>query len=836
MKISFLPIKYVVFFILLSYSISAQNKISLNEGWEFRKSGTNDEWLNAKVPGSIYNDLFLHELIPHPFDSCNHQELEWIENTSWEYRLTFTKDKIVGNRKYDLAELIFMGLDTHAELFLNNNHLLRANNMHRKWHTDVTQLLTEEENSLRIIFHPAKDYIQKQKNNLEFTLPGGEWAYIRKAAFQFGWDWTPRLVGCGIWQPVYLQLSTGILLKQGYISTQTIDSKQAKMHADFTIESQEVKNVTLKVINNSTGNQKVSRKVQLKEGQNNLGCDFMINQPELWYPNNLGEQNLYYFSMVLETPDGHQQQINQKVGIRSIELINEEDEYGTSFYFKVNGDDVFIKGANIIPPHSFIPNLDSAWIQLAIDAHCSHMNMLRVWGGGIYPPDAFYEACDSLGIMVWQDFMFACSMYPWNQDFIKNIRLEATEQVQRLRRFTSLVLWCGNNETDEGWHNWGWQHQVKNFPGGIEKIWGGYQKVFHDELKKVVKTHDPQRPYWSSSPQYGWGREKSMSHGDAHYWGVWWGKEPFEIFEQKVPRFMSEYGFQSFPSMHTIKSFASTKNLPDSSELYCHQKHPEGFKIIDLYMQREGFAPENIQEKIYLSQITQAIGYQKAIHAHRLATPKCMGTLYWQFNDSWPAISWSGIDFYGRWKAVQYQVKRSYKPILVVPSIHKEKIEVNLMTDLPHKVNGILKVMLLTPQGEKIEEWEKDTFLNARYPVKIFDMFFTNYNPDTKGLIVYAQFETNQKIKYSGLAVNQKWGKIALQHPNIHWDIKKLNDEKYIEFSTQHPAFFVQIDNTKGDLKLSDNFFHLMPGETHKVKLIKGDLKNINIQSLVNYQ
>jgi beta-mannosidase len=333
--------------------------------------------------------------------------------------------------------------------------------------------------------------------------------------------------------------------------------------------------------------------------------------------------------------------------------------------------------------------------------------MLRVWGGGVYPEDSFYNECDKNGILVWQDFMFACAMYPGDASFLDSVKNEVIDNVTRLQNHPSIALWCGNNENNEGWQNWGWQKQFQYTEQDSTQIWNDYEKLFHDLIPKTLDSllSPKENRYWPSSPSIGWGKTESLTQGDSHYWGVWWGKEPFEIYEKKVGRFMSEYGFQGMPNLETFKSFATNEELNfDSEAVKNHQKHPTGYQTIAEYLELDYVVPTTFEDYIYVSQLLQADGMKTAIEAHRRAKPYCMGTLFWQLNDCWPVTSWSAVDYFGRWKALQYQVKRSFENLLISITEDINNYQIYVINDDLKSYDGDFNIRLLDFNGHKL--WE----------------------------------------------------------------------------------------------------------------------------------
>jgi beta-mannosidase len=484
--------------------------------------------------------------------------------------------------------------------------------------------------------------------------PHGTRVFTRKAAYHYGWDWGPRYVTSGIWRPVVLHAWTGATLRDAHLVPQVLTDSVATLRATASIEADTSLEATLLV--RSPANEFPARSVtqRLQPGANDVALELAIPAPQFWWPNGMGRPRLYDAVVELQLGGVTVDTLHRRIGLRVIELVTEPDSIGTSFYLKVNGVPVFMKGANIIPLDHFAPRVDSArYRRLFADVTAANMNMLRVWGGGIYESDLFYDLADEYGILVWQDFMFANGMYPGDPQFLANVRAEATDQVRRLRQHPSIALWCGNNEIREGWENWGWQRELEYSAADSAAVWRAYEAIFHGVLPRVVKALDGQRAYWSSSPAIGWGHAVSLAHGDSHYWGVLWGEEPFETYLRKLPRFASEYGFQAYPSLASIARFTTpAQRAVGSPVLLAHQKHPRGDELIRTYLARWFQEPRDFAAFLYASQVLQAEGIKVGAEHLRRTRPRAMGSLYWQLNDCWPVASWSSIDYYGRWKAL----------------------------------------------------------------------------------------------------------------------------------------------------------------------------------------
>jgi len=536
----------IFLFFLLSapvFFFSQVQEVSLNSNWKFRKSG-DKEWLKATVPGTVHTDLLANKKIMDPFLGTNGKELTWIDTSAWEYETTFyCSDNMYGKKA---MELQFEGLDTYTKIYLNDSLILETNNMFRSWNVDVKNKVKFPKNKLRIVFEPVADKEKDLKNKMPYTLPEGNRVFTRKAQYQYGWDFAPRFLTSGIWKPVRLIVWNHAKFLSVGVSNEEITDSRAVVNFNFEIDCKTEGRYLVNVYPLDKENIGTNSNLYtpLAQGKSNYEMDYHIENPELWNCNAIGAPKIYHFVIELLKDDKVVDSKKINTGVRKIEWVQKEDTVGKSFYLKLNGEAVFMKGANFVPPDVFLPRVNKEdyqkIVQSAVDAN---MNMLRVWGGGTYADEEFYNLCDEKGILVWQDFMFACAMYPGDTKFIENAALEVKEQVIRLRNHPCLALWCGNNESDEGWKNWGWQKQFKYSKNDSTKIWEDYIFFFEHLVPDIIKAHDPQRTYVSSSPSIGWGRKESLLSGDSHYWGVWWGMEPFEVYNKKVGRFMSEYGF-----------------------------------------------------------------------------------------------------------------------------------------------------------------------------------------------------------------------------------------------------------------------------------------------------
>ncbi len=564
-------------------AVAATHSQTIEAGWQFRALTKTDaaelgQWHAATVPGVVQTDLLANKLIPDPFFQDNERHLQWIGNTDWEYRTTLPID--AATLAHEHVDLVFDGLDTFADVFVNERRVLHAENMFRSWRIGSKSLLHVGDNSLRVVFHsPIQTMLPKVKA-LPYVLPAISTAnggneediatapYTRKAAYNYGWDWGPRFVTIGIWRPVRLETWDAARVDNFHIAQRKISAEVAELSAEFDIEANAGGMVDLQVRHEGmTGRNRadVSQPVMLDAGMNHVSLPFRIASPRLWYPVGYGAPERYAFTAELRSGKEEIASAEVRTGLRSVELRREPDGWGKSFTFVINGIPIFAKGANVIPFDSFMPRVTAAqqrkFLQAARDAH---MNMLRDWGGGIYESDAYYDMADEMGLLIWQEFMFGGDMVPGDNAFQENVREEAVEQVKRLRDHPSIVLWCGNNEVEAGWQGWGDRQAFKLQVNAAqrERVWQDYVVLFRDIVKSVAAEYAPSVPYWPSSPGANFDIVPvGEQDGDMHYWQVWHALAPIEDYTLQFPRFMSEFGFQSFPEMRTIRTFATPRGV-----------------------------------------------------------------------------------------------------------------------------------------------------------------------------------------------------------------------------------------------------------------------------------
>lgn len=828
-------------------------KITIDSGWKFSEAGKND-WQEAVVPGCVHTDLIRHKKIKDPFFRLNEHNLQWIDKKDWEYKTTFRVKRNM--LKSDHLLLDFKGLDTYSDVYLNDSLILSADNMFRDWRVECKHLLKAGDNNLRVYFHSPiitglKIYdnypyvVQSSANDLAKIgkMPGEKWVspHVRKAPYHFGWDWGPRLVTSGIWEPVILEAWSSARIAEVHTRQSELNENKALLTTAVDIESTEKQSSTLNIL--VDGEVVQSKEVSLSSGTNEVEVEFEIENPKLWWPNGLGEQSMYNLTAEIVTSNG-KSDFSHTLGLRTVELVREKDNEGVSFYFKVNGYPVFMKGANVIPNDVFLDRVTPEKYEHIIkSAHDSNFNMLRVWGGGIYEKNIFYDLCDKYGILVWQDFMFACNMYPGDSEFLNSVKEEAEYNVRRLRNHPSIALWCGNNEILEAWFQWGWKfNNTQKQPEGAKAMWKAYKDIFLDILPGAVKKFDPDRPYWASSPQSG---DTVVSHsvdGDKHDWRVWFHKVPFTEYHKNPARFVSEYGFQSFPELKTIKKYALPEDYDIESEVMkSHQRSFIGNKQIKYYLEQDYRKPKDFESFIYTGLVLQAEGIKTGIEGHRMNMPYTMGSLYWQLNDVWPVASWSSIDYYGNWKALQYFVRKAFKPVTVVPDTKTDELQLFVISDKLKNFDATLELRILNFNGEELwNNSEKITVKanssNIVYRKKLKELL---KGMNRKEVVLDVRLHNGDEQIYHTIKYFEKVKHLHLPKTVIKTSVEKSDKGYKITVTADRLAKNVYLSFDDVDGWFTDNYFDMLHDEKRVVyfetdEVIENPEANLKVRSIVD--
>ena len=826
----------------MAYAQSNDNSevVVLNTGWEFSQAGT-ELWRPAQVPGTVHQDLINHKQLPDPFYGINEQKIQWVENEDWEYRTAFivTPEQL----KRDDAQLVFEGLDTYADVYLNGALLLKADNMFVGYTIPVKSQLRIGENLLHIYFHSPIRQTLPQYNSNGFNYPADNdhhdkhlSIFSRKAPYSYGWDWGIRMVTSGIWRPVTIRFYDAASISDYHIKQLALTDQLANLSNELEINNILPRPLQAEVrINTSfegSAEKSISQAITLQPGINHVSIPSEVASPVRWMPNGWGKPALYDFSAQIIVEDKVVAEQSHRIGLRTVRLVNEKDKDGESFYFEVNGVPMFAKGANYIPQDALLTNVTTERYQtLFRDIREANMNVIRVWGGGTYEDDRFYDLADENGILVWQDFMFACTPYPSDPTFLKRVEAEACYNIRRLRNHASLAMWCGNNEILEALKYWGFD---KNFPPEIyQEMFRGYDKLFHQLLPAKVKELDADRFYIHSSPYFAnWGRPESWGIGDSHNWEVWYGQKTFESLDTDLPRFMSEFGFQSFPEMKTISTFAAPEDYQIESEVMnAHQKSSIGNALIRTYMERDYIIPEKFKDFVYVGLVLQGQGMRHGLEAHRRNRPYCMGTLYWQLNDSWPVVSWSSIDYYGNWKALHYQAKRAFAPILINPIQQNDSLNIYLISDCPDTKDHLMLEMKVTDFDGKKQG--KPIRLNTLTVPANTSQCVYRIKPDT-----WLSPEEQQRC-FMQLTLKDKAGNtlaetvyffrktkdLLLPETTVSCKIKQKDGMCELTLFSPTLAKDVFIEIPLQGARFSDNFFDLLPGERKTVVITSPQIK-----------
>jgi beta-mannosidase len=791
--------------------------LDLNGAWTLQQAGT-DEIIPAIVPGTVHLDLLSGWKIPDPYFQDNEDQVQWIGETDWIYKRTFnvSKDFLQNERILLRCE----GLDTLAAIKINGKEIAKTDNMFRTWDFEIKSSLKTGSNTIEIRFDSTIPYIKKRQT--EHPIPpripphgvnGGNW--LRKEQCNYGWDWGPCLLTCGIWKPISIIACSAprihdvrIGQKHGQDGSVTLDIT-AQLTADIKTAG------TKAVVSISLGGKTAAEgKADFKAGKAQIKLN--IPNPQLWWPNNLGKQPLYDVTVELAgQDDAVLDTMLKRIGLRTLHLQRKKDKWGESFEFVVNGVPFFAKGACWIPSDTFAPNLKNEdYRDLIESAAAANMNMLRVWGGGFYEADIFYDLCDELGICVWQDFMFACATYPTFDDaFMENFRQEALDNVRRLRHHAGIALWCGNNEMEQGWVGEKWNE--------TQMSWADYDKLFNKLLPELTQELDPERDYWPCSPHSPIGDRADFNNpnwGDAHLWDVWHGKQPFEWYRGAKHRFCSEFGFQSFPEPKTVDDYTEPQDRNITSYVMeHHQRSGIGNTTIMIYMLDWFRLPGDFDKTLQLSQILQGMAMKYAVEHWRRNMPRTMGTLYWQLNDCWPVASWSSIDYHHRWKALHYMAKNFFAPVLVsgVENIEQGSVDIFISSDQLQSSSGELAWNLTDVAGKSIVKGKKQVEIKygESRSVHTLDAAESINKYGIRGLMLWLELKVKGKVVSTNFVSFARPKHLELIAPEIEAKISRNNNDYAVTLTAQAPALWTWLELDGVDTRFSDNYFHLLPGK-----------------------
>jgi beta-mannosidase len=824
----------VICAILSAHTAHAQSApqrqvIELGSGWEFRQmpdpGSAETTWRPAQVPGDVHLDLLRNNLIPDPFYRDNEAKLQWIEDANWEYRTTVqASPALLGHKNVDL---VFEGLDAYAEVYLNEKLILTADDMFLEWRANVKPDLQPGSNRLRVVFPSpikAAAKVAAADKWREYTHTE-EKTYIRKAAYEYGWDWGPRFVTSGIWRPAKLEAWNDARISNLHIAQRDVTTRVAHLTAEVEITAADDASgkIALTYVHMRKKSE-ISVDADLHPGVNHFDFPLQIENPDLWYPAGYGAQPRYEFTAQLRIGKNVADQASVRIGLRSVVLRRDLDQWGRSFEFIINGIPVFAKGADVIPFDSFPNRVTTAQYRHILEsARDANMNMIRHWGGGYYETDEFYDICDELGILVWQDFMFGNDWQPGIYAFKQTVEREAEYQVRRLRDHPSIIIFCGNNETEEAFH---WHDRDLLSTAARLQMWQDYLTVFSGILARTVSRLAPATPYWPSSPSSDYeATSDQFQSGDFHDWSVWHGRVPFSEYEKHNPRFVTEFGFQSFPEMATVSAFTLPEDRTSifTPVMLAHQKNNEGNSIIQDYMLKYYSEPKDFASFLYSSQVLQAEGIKIGAEHLRRNRLRSMGSIFWQLNDCWPVASWSSIDYFGRWKALQYYARRFYAPLLVSPHIEDGSFNVYVVSDKTTTTDAKLRVRLMTLAGktisDKTQEIQIPELSSKIYLQRPLSEFVNANGTDAANIFAVTDLVVDGKDVSTNLIYFAPTKVVRLPQPDIQFELTAQGDSYRLHLSSKALARSVYISFAKDDAQVSDNYFDLIPDNPVDVRI-----------------
>ena len=815
------------FYFILFICLQTQTHSQIELNWKF-KHPIKNSYIELGKSGSVQQALIESGELPDPFYGLNEEKFSWIEDHQWIFESTFNINDINSSSKF--IEIEFPGIDTYAAIYLNDSLLFKSENNFKPYRYQIKSLL-KSENQLKVVFTSPIKYHEERFKNEKFHYPAtndvGKIAiapYTRKPQYQFGWDWAIRMNTIGFLKPVkiYTYNETRIIGK----NTTTSTFSDSSAFLDFEVFLTQPIKETIIWRSKLFGDLKIN-----PTNSTSLKRTDLLNQPKLWWPRGHGDQFLYKDHWVLIDPLNPMNiidEIDVTFGVRKAELIIEPDKWGTSYFVKINDRPIFCKGGDYIPQDIFPTRVKNDDIKKMVDLMVeSNFNMVRVWGGGYYPDDVFYDACDEKGIMIWQDLMFACAMYPGDSSFLLNVKEEFEYQIPRIASHPSLTLFNGNNEVDVAWKNWGFQLKYGIYGDNAKQVETDYDNLFKKLAPEVIQKFT-NSPYIHTSPLSNWGKDEYYDHGTMHYWGVWHGKDPIEDFGKKSGRFNAEYGFQSFPEFSTLLSFSNKKEWDlESKVMKHHQKSYVGNGMILKQATILYGKPKSFEEFVYFSQLTQAKAVSIAVSAHRVGMPKCMGTLYWQLNDCWQAPTWSSVDYFGNWKALQYTVKKDYEDVAIVSKIEElGKEEYFLISDAPDSFNCKLNYTIYNFKGEQI--LSKRLLLNLHHEsIEKVALECTTDEMRLNGYVVHFEWHNSKnELKDRWFTHRTKELKKAAKC-DFKLELTNIDPVKKTASLSIQNKYFAQdfwITSTNLGVHYSDNFLDLLPGK-HQIEIQYTDSK-----------
>lgn len=798
---------------------------TLNGTWQLSAGHRSLESVDMQIPGTVLSGLLAAGKIKDPFYRTNEDATRALFWKDYVFTRTFDVDEELLAQQHIV--LVCEGLDTLAEISINGTFLAKTDNMHRTWKFQAKKLLHPGKNEIQIVFRSVlrfiEDYPYEAHKKINYipcgSMKGNQ--LLRKAHSMFGWDWGPQTIDAGIFRDIYLQGYSHARIEDIRIHQQ--HAKNVSVQTSITL-SESVPGQKLCVELSEDGADKPLQTKLCKTNADGVAAvDFVIENPKLWWPNDYGDQPLYIVRTTLLDEDGTSlESITRRIGLRTLTISQEKDEWGNEFAFCVNGVKIFTRGGNYIPDDCLYTRITEKKLDYILEScRRAHFNCVRVWGGGYYPSDAFYDLCDEKGLIVWQDLMYACNVYDVTDAFAENCRQETYDNVRRLRHHASLGLWCGNNEIESAWDHWG------DFQKETPYLRADYIRLFEEVLPKAVQEADGETFYWHSSPSSGgcFDNPDDANRGDTHYWDVWHGQKPFTDYLKYFFRFCSEFGFQSFPCAKTVNSFT----LEDDRNIFSrvmesHQKNNAANGKMLYYLSENLRYPKDLTHLLYASQVLQGMAIKYGVDHWRRNRGRCMGTLYWQINDDWPAPSWSSIDYFGRWKALHYMAQKFYAPHAVSMTLEDHRCHVYFSNESFETTEYSLTLSIRDLSGNVLETYETKGNSPAFSAIETAVVDICSWEDQKDDVFLEAVIHTKDQKVLKDVETLVPYKYLNLKNPVISTEAKETNDAFILHISSDCFAPFVALDFDDADVIFSDNFFHLTDKTVQDIIVKKEDI------------
>ena len=798
---------------------------TLNGTWQLSAGHRSLESVDMQIPGTVLSGLLAAGKIKDPFYRTNEDATRALFWKDYVFTRTFDVDEELLAQQHIV--LVCEGLDTLAEISINGTFLAKTDNMHRTWKFQAKKLLHPGKNEIQIVFRSVlrfiEDYPYEAHKKINYipcgSMKGNQ--LLRKAHSMFGWDWGPQTIDAGIFRDIYLQGYSHARIEDIRIHQQ--HAKNVSVQTSITL-SESVPGQKLCVELSEDGADKPLQTKLCKTNADGVAAvDFVIENPKLWWPNDYGDQPLYIVRTTLLDEDGTSlESITRRIGLRTLTISQEKDEWGNEFAFCVNGVKIFTRGGNYIPDDCLYTRITEKKLDYILEScRRAHFNCVRVWGGGYYPSDAFYDLCDEKGLIVWQDLMYACNVYDVTDAFAENCRQETYDNVRRLRHHTSLGLWCGNNEIESAWDHWG------DFQKETPYLRADYIRLFEEVLPKAVQEADGETFYWHSSPSSGgcFDNPDDANRGDTHYWDVWHGQKPFTDYRKYFFRFCSEFGFQSFPCAKTVNSFT----LEDDRNIFSrvmesHQKNNAANGKMLYYLSENLRYPKDLTHLLYASQVLQGMAIKYGVDHWRRNRGRCMGTLYWQINDDWPAPSWSSIDYFGRWKALHYMAQKFYAPHAVSMTLEDHRCHVYFSNESFETTEYSLTLSIRDLSGNVLETYETKGNSPAFSAIETAVVDICSWEDQKDDVFLEAVIHTKDQKVLKDVETLVPYKYLNLKNPVISTEAEETNDAFILHISSDCFAPFVALDFDDADVIFSDNFFHLTDKTVQDIIVKKEDI------------